>query len=368
MPDAKSESSQADLTEQARWSLHDVMSLIPVHGTTPALALTYDKSAPLEHRSAVLHALRTDGSEIWNVSLGLPVDGVPAVGSDGTVYAAAAPCVVAHSPVMFQNDLDRDHAIVALDPATGAEKWRAPMRTGMAGGASGSVQVNPVTGDVYAHSNGINTASQFHAIHADGSPAWDRWFFTAIVGSDGTLYGFDEAKLTAFSPSNAVLWRSELQMSTITAGPSLGSDGTIYLGSWHGDLYAVARDGKAKWTRKISNTALRGAPLVRDDGSIFIETDASGYTEDLLGLDSSGTLQWKLPGVRRAILGPAGTVLASTLQSAGVCEYDGVTGMKSSCVGDKSMVVHAFSNGLVYATELALVGGGSGELVVLRTP
>jgi outer membrane protein assembly factor BamB len=106
-----------------------------------------------------------------------------------------------------------------------------------------------------------------YAVKPDGSLKW-RWdpggfahFVTglaAAVGPDGTVYaahGTFDPKLSAINPANGTTRWSYATAHNISNFPTVGPDGTIYLGSSGNDagnlssgyLYAFNLDGTVKW-------------------------------------------------------------------------------------------------------------------------
>ncbi|TKJ39007.1 hypothetical protein CEE36_10540 [candidate division TA06 bacterium B3_TA06] len=62
---------------------------------------------------------------------------------------------------------------------------------------------------------------------------------SAAIGSDGTIYvGSWDYYLYAINPDGTLLWRCETQ-GTVESSPAVGPDGTIYIGSNDGNLYAL---------------------------------------------------------------------------------------------------------------------------------
>ncbi|MEK7789977.1 MAG: PQQ-binding-like beta-propeller repeat protein, partial [Planctomycetota bacterium] len=68
------------------------------------------------------------------------------------------------------------------------------------------------------------------------------------VGLDGTIYvGSIDGRLYAINPDSTTKWAFQVG-SEITASPAIGDDGTIYVGSRDKKMYAITPDGKPKWT------------------------------------------------------------------------------------------------------------------------
>ena len=65
------------------------------------------------------------------------------------------------------------------------------------------------------------------------------------IGSDGTVYvGSDDKKLYAINGKTGVkLWEFETG-GQVGSSPAIGSDGTVYVGSYDNNLYAIKTDSK----------------------------------------------------------------------------------------------------------------------------
>ena len=90
------------------------------------------------------------------------------------------------------------------------------------------------------------------------------------------------------------------------AGPVIGTDGTAYVGNFHGEVRAIRSDGSQAWKR----TLLRGqsiiaSPVIGADGSIYVVGtarplirdhvgggEAKRYDTTLYRFSSTGAMQW----------------------------------------------------------------------------
>ena len=54
----------------------------------------------------------------------------------------------------------------------------------------------------------------------------------------------------------------------VTSSPAIGSDGTIYVGSYDNNLYAINPDGSKKWTFKTVTVCI--LPAIGSDGTIYV--------------------------------------------------------------------------------------------------
>jgi outer membrane protein assembly factor BamB len=83
--------------------------------------------------------------------------------------------------------------------------------------------------------------------------------------------------------------------------PAIGADGTIYVGSWDYNLYAVKPDGSEKWKFFAGNPV--PSPAISADGTIYV---GSGNDRHLYAINPDGALKWKFTtGVIQAIASPA---------------------------------------------------------------
>ncbi|WP_348093826.1 PQQ-binding-like beta-propeller repeat protein [Collimonas sp.] len=201
----------------------------------------------------------------------IQVDSSPAIGADGTVFVG----VDGYAGPYYQSL--PVGLVCALDPATGKLKWKY--------GTNDWVQASPVIGadgTVYVGSNGGD--SVFYALNPQtGAAAWaysvGGGVTDASLAADGSIYlGLGNNALTALTapaagstdrvalsylnygqaqehggltslPAGKAAWNftippaSQLNPSTVGASPAIAADGTIYIGSEEGHLYAI--NGKA---------------------------------------------------------------------------------------------------------------------------
>lgn len=95
------------------------------------------------------------------------------------------------------------------------------------------------------------------------------------IADDGSIYiGSTDGRLYAFDNKGELKWYYQSQ-DIITASPVIGDDGTIYIGSYDKNLYALNADGSLKWQVDIM-TYIDTAPAIHPNGNIFIQ--AHGLT------------------------------------------------------------------------------------------
>ncbi|AZN39020.1 outer membrane protein assembly factor BamB family protein [Paenibacillus albus] len=107
------------------------------------------------------------------------------------------------------------------------------------------------------------------------------------IGIDGTVYlGDSDGILHAISPSNGAEKWSFRVGEAFTAAPVIGQDGTIFI-TTGSQLIAITAAGKKKLSFSVSNVAL--APAIGKDGTIYV-----GDATYLTIYNANGTLKRKV--------------------------------------------------------------------------
>lgn len=110
---------------------------------------------------------------------------------------------------------------------------------------------------------------------------------SSSIGSDGTIYvGSSAGKLYAINPDGSEKW-SFSTGDNIESSPSIGADGTIYTGSDDGKLYAVNPDGSEKWDFPAAGE-IKSSPAIGADGTIYIGSD----DKKLYAVNPDGSEKW----------------------------------------------------------------------------
>lgn len=157
----------------------------------------------------------------------------PVIGRDHTVYVS--PC---------------DGGIHALDGTTGKRKWRYASRQGE------QLYGDPVLGSddtLYFTTN----ANCLYAIDRTGKERWrvarDGFLGRPAIGAAGTLYltgcrngakprTFSETIVAVDGQSGAILREMQISKEALEGGagpPAIGRDGTLYIGTWEGKIWAI---------------------------------------------------------------------------------------------------------------------------------
>ena len=123
-----------------------------------------------------------------------------------------------------------------------------------------------------------------------------KWNFTTgdtvrvspSIGSDGTIYvGSYDDKLYAINPNGTQKWNF-VTGSNVETRPAIASDGTIYFGSWDQNLYALNPDGTKKWNFTAKWGIIKTSPAIASDGTIYIGSS----DKNLYAINPNGTKKW----------------------------------------------------------------------------
>jgi len=110
------------------------------------------------------------------------------------------------------------------------------------------------------------------------------------VATDGTIYvGSFEGNLFAVSPDGKVKWKFKTSME-IKSSPAVGTDGTIYFGCRDRKFYALTPAGDLKWTF-ATGAWVDSSPAIAADGTIYF----GSWDTNLYALNPDGSLKWTFP-------------------------------------------------------------------------
>ena len=116
------------------------------------------------------------------------------------------------------------------------------------------------------------------------------------IGSDGTIYvGFSDtnAELSLFrdnffaiNPDGSKKWEFKTS-GDVDSSPAIGNDGTIYVGSEDNYLYAINPNGSRKWRFKTGDYVY-SSPAIGNDGTIYF----GSYDNNLYAINPDGSKKW----------------------------------------------------------------------------
>ena len=143
-------------------------------------------------------------------------------------------------------------------------------------------------------------------------------YSSPAIGSDGTVYVRSrDGKLYAINGKSGVkLWEFETGDSVfgVPSSPAIGSDGTVYVGSYDSKLYALnGKSGDKLWEFETGDF-VRSSPAIGSDGTVYVGSfDGKLYA---IKTESKGLAKspWPMRGQNAqhtgravAVTGPEGT-------------------------------------------------------------
>jgi len=82
----------------------------------------------------------------------------------------------------------------------------------------------------------------------------------------------------------------------LLSSPAIGADGTIYVATQPGILYAVSISGQLLWTFDIASAgftgSFRSSPSIDSNGSIYFGLNIGNPSSAFFAVNSNGTLKW----------------------------------------------------------------------------
>jgi len=242
-----------------------------------------------------LYAINPDGTLKWKYNTGNIIISSPAIGSDGTVYVGSD-----------------TNSLYAINP-DGTLKWKYStgsfIRSSPAIGSDGTIYIGSTDYNVYAINPDGTLKWTFRAAYAVYSTP-------AINSSDGTIYIVTSGNLSAIRPDGTLKWSYAAASFAYYSSLSIGSDGTVYVGAATasgvgGGLYAIRADGTLKWS--VLTGTIVYFPSIGSDGTIFV----GAGDQHLYAINPDGTLMWNYAGYRGGSLaiGSDGTIYVDTLTS-----------------------------------------------------
>ncbi|HVU24982.1 MAG TPA: PQQ-binding-like beta-propeller repeat protein [Opitutus sp.] len=225
-----------------------------------------------------IYAVNSTGTTKWTVttnSTGVGVlDSAPAIGADGTVYIGAS-----------------DKRFYALNPGGGAKKWYFTAAT-----ALGSAPAIAANGTIYFRDN-----TTLYSLTDNGTSYTKNWTFTLTgstsdgtycspsIGADGTIYvGTNAGAFYAVNPNGTQKWKYTADDDIFTT-PAIATNGNIYFATLSGTVYALSSAGSKLWSWSTTgNTSVTSSIALDASGNLYF----AGYDHKLHALSSSGSELW----------------------------------------------------------------------------
>ncbi len=123
------------------------------------------------------------------------------------------------------------------------------------------------------------------------------------IGPDGTVFvGSDDGNLYALDPeTGAEIWRFETG-GPIQSAPAVAPDGTIYFGSLDKHIYALKPNGDLKWSFQTGGEIFSSPALWHERGILYIGSNDNCLYAINAG---SGTFRWKFTTGDKIISSPS---------------------------------------------------------------
>ncbi len=131
------------------------------------------------------------------------------------------------------------------------------------------------------------------------------------IGADGTIYlGSNDGSLYAINPDGTLKWTFPTK-GAVHSRPAIGPDGTIYVGSRDHYLYAINPDGSSKWAF-LTKGEINSSPFIGPDGTVYV----GSWDHHLYVINQDGSLKWAFSTKEEVLssptVGPDGTVYVAS--------------------------------------------------------
>jgi outer membrane protein assembly factor BamB len=160
---------------------------------------------------------------------------------------------------------------------------RADFQSSSAIGPDGTIYIANFPGALFALRDSPSARDQLEVVWRFHPPTSSSFHATPALSADGsTLYigfasgGFNQPGSATFyalkAPASGtepqVLWTVDLGATRVMASPTVGPDGTIYVGDSGGDLFAIGSNGTIKWQTQ-TGPSVKSAPALAADGTVY---------------------------------------------------------------------------------------------------
>jgi outer membrane protein assembly factor BamB len=236
----------------------------PVIGNDGTIYFSTDSGYPWH---GYVFALYPNGTLKWKYKTPDVTYSNPAIGLDGTIYCGC------HNGKLY-----------ALNPENGTLKWSYSTGNWVYYGPCIYDDGTVIFG---SHSNNL------YALYPNGTLKWKTSMVattTPVIGPDGTIYA-GRSRLYAINPNDgSIIWSYDIPGWISEGNPCVSADGIIYCGTLEpGYIVAVNSDGTLRWQKHIGKCLF--APIIGEDGTVYIGSSHDEYDEDLGGYVLAGYLR-----------------------------------------------------------------------------
>ncbi len=128
-----------------------------------------------------------------------------------------------------------------------------------------------------------------------------KWVFNAgdalhsspAIAPDGTIYvGSNDGNIYAVNPDGSLKWNYATS-GAVLSSPAIGADGTIYTGSNDGKIYGLNSDGTLKWSY-LTISEVGSSPIIDPISGVIYVASAydSSWHGRMYAFYPDGTLKW----------------------------------------------------------------------------
>ncbi len=218
-----------------------------------------DGSIYVNGSSGTVYAISSSGTLNWSCPVDQPVYGSPVVLADGDIF------VLGTSGGLFTISGGPTGGQI-LTQSSESDSFRAAPAVGPDGTLYFAGE------DIYAvfAGGGGWTDGDFGGNFFESAPALDSKNGNLYLGDTifGNVLGIDAA-------TGATLWTFTTGQ-TIVSSPAIGSDGTVYVATTSGTVFAFSPNGTPLWTFAPPHEEFDGSPVVDSAGTIYVAGD-SGF-------------------------------------------------------------------------------------------
>ena len=210
-----------------------------------------------------IFAVNPDGTEKWHYDTGSDIWGDPAIADDGTVYIGSW-----------------DTYLYALYPNNGTLRWRFKTGHYIKGPPSiaddGTIYIGSWDDYLYAlYPNGTMKWRHQVGLGTESNPS---------IGPDGTIY-VGGGYLYAVNPNGTRRWAFDFGSNRHShqSSPAISADGIIYISVIIGDddggeILAVNPDGTERWRKWIGENKGQSSPSIGSDGTVYVGSASTAHT------------------------------------------------------------------------------------------
>jgi outer membrane protein assembly factor BamB len=223
-----------------------------------------------------LYSFGPDGTLLWERSFegGGPIDSSPALDSNGNLFMATLDPLKPSSIAVFK-----------LDGRTGTDLWKFAENLGAnRNRITSSPALDVAGGRLYVGAARDADGCVFAVSLADGKRLFRIDLPRAVVSSpavapDGTVYvGSMNGRLYALDPvARAARWEYDTGAYFVMGSPVVDGQGSVYVGDSAGVLHAIAANGQLLWSFATQSN-IASSPVIGNSGMLyFTSCDSALY-------------------------------------------------------------------------------------------